>query len=145
MHHDVRIFPIRIRHDEPVVPVRQRPQHGNVGDTRGECAAYTEDLLEHHVGYLVARETQSGFVRADLVSQQPLASEDIIKLERNVVAVLPQRLNLSDHHIIVAEPAPIIEGDAGTGVRLLDHVLAIRGLEAPAAGQIVAHEARHVE
>src|SRR5208283_4468723 len=114
-------------------------------DPRGEGAANAEDLVEHHVGNLVAREPQPGAVRADLVAEQTLTIEHVVQLEADAEAVLPLRLHLTYQDVVVAEPTPIIEADARAVVRLLDHVLSIHALEAAAARQIVADHLRDIE
>src|SRR6202050_403230 len=71
--------------------------------------------------------------------------EHIVELEGDVESILALRLQLTDHDVVIVEPAPVIEGDARARVRFIDEVLAIHGLEPPAAGKIVAHELRHIE
>ena len=120
-------------------------EDGDIGNARGESAANPQYLFEHHVRHLVARETQTGFVRADLIVQEALSIEHVIELERDAVAFRPGRLHLPDDDVVVAEPTPVIERNVRARARLIDHVLTIHGLEATAACQIVAHELRNVE
>ena len=71
--------------------------------------------------------------------------EHVVELEADVVAIGALRRHEADDDVIVAEPSPVVEGDVRAHVRLLDHVLAIHGLEAAAARQIVAHDLGDVE
>ena len=76
----------------------------------------------------------------------PLARQDVVELEGDVEADGVQGLDLAHNDVVVVEPALVIEGDGGAGVRLLDHVLAIGGVEArPLRAEIGAHELRHIE
>ncbi len=45
------------------------------------------DLVENHIGDLMAGEPQAGAVRADLVAEQPLVIQHIVELEVDVVAI----------------------------------------------------------
>ena len=63
---------VGVRHDQAVGPVRQLAEHGDIGDARGKRAADAEDLLEHHVGDLMAGERRPARFGADLVAEQAL-------------------------------------------------------------------------
>ena len=141
----MRILAVRIGDDEPEVAMRQRPEHRHVRDPCREGAADPQDLVEHHVRDLMAREPQARAVRADLVAEQALTGENVVELEIDGVAVRPLGLHLADQDVVVAEPTPIIEADARAGVRLFHHILAIHGLEAPAPREIAPDDRRRVE
>ena len=145
LHHDMRVFAVGVRDDELIGLVGQMPQHRDVSNARGECAADTQDFFKHGVGDLMTRGSQAGTIGANLKAQQALLGEHVIQLVSDVIAIGAVRLHRTHDHVVVVEPAPVIESDIGAGVRLLDHVLAVHGLEAAAARQIVAHQLRDIE